>query len=1188
MPFNALLIANRGEIAIRIARAAADLGMRTVAVYSEDDAASLHIRVADEAVALEGRGAAAYLDEAAVVEAAQAAGCDAVHPGYGFLAERASFARRCADAGITFVGPRPDHLELFGDKGRARAAASAAGVPVLRGVDRGVSLDEARAFMATLDGGAMIIKAIAGGGGRGTRVVADAAEIESAYARCQSEALAGFGVADVYVEEFITHARHIEVQILGDLDGAVAHLGERECSVQRRHQKVVEIAPAPALAEEIRDGVIEAALRFAKNERYANLGTFEFLVDETRAEQPFVFIETNARLQVEHTVTEEVTGTDIVQSQIRLAAGATLAELGLDDPDIARPRGYAIQARVNMETIGEDGSVRPAGGTLNAYEAPNGPGVRTDGFGYAGYRTSTAFDSLLAKVIGHSPSRELAGAIARTSRALSEFRLEGVGTNIPFLHNVINHDDFATGRVTTRWVDEHLAELATPPPSARQRFVASEPAAPERDQGGFAGARVDTSDPLALFDHDARVKAESGANQADPEPPSAFDTPEGTSGLSSPIQGTIVSVDVAAGDPVREGQQVAVVEAMKMEHVIAADRDGIVREITMAEGDVVREGYPIVFIEEAEVSIDDAVMAEEQDLDYIRPDLQQTYDRHAYIYDENRAEAVAKRYARGYRMPRENIAQLMDEGSFKEYWPLIVARQHRRHDMETLRRDTPADGLLAGIGTVNAALFGEEAARTMLVHYDYTVLAGTQGGRNHYKQDRMFELANRFRIPLVLFGEGGGGRPGDDSGGPGVAFDTHTFTQFSKLSGLVPLIAVINGRTFAGNTALVACCDVIIATERTTVAMGGPAMIEGGGLGIYTPEEVGPMSFQVPNGVVDLLARDEEDAVEVAKKYLSYFQGTVEHWEAPDQRRLRHIVPENRLRLYNMKDIVHTIADVGSVLEIREKFGIGVITAFIRVEGRPMGVIANNPHHLAGRHRLRRRGQGCALHPALRRLRHPGAEPHGLPRHDGRPGRRAHGAGAPLRAHVQRRRQPHHAALRRRRPQGLRPRRAGDVRRERPGRLLHRRVADRRVRRHEHRRLGQARLPQGTGRDGGSGGTPARVRAPRGGRLRGREGHQRRRRRRPRRRDRPGGHPKLDREQPQAPAAAGTAHREEVPVHRYLVRHRPNWRSDLGSVRPHERLWHYWAATSKRPSQRRAIPAALDEQAIRRRCRRRG
>ena len=946
MSFDALLIANRGEIAIRIARAAADLGLRSVAVHSEDDADSLHNRVADEAHGLAGVGAAAYLDEAAIVAAAKSTGCDAIHPGYGFLAERASFARRCAEAGIAFVGPPVEHLELFGDKGRARAAAAAADVPVLQGIDRAVSLAEARGFFAELRGGAMIIKAVAGGGGRGTRIVREESAVEAAYERCRSEAKAAFGVADVYVERFLPLARHVEVQILGDRDGNVTHLGERECSVQRRHQKVVEVAPAPALDDDLRAAVIAAAVRFAARERYQNIGTFEFLVDASGdGAQPFVFIETNARLQVEHTVTEQVTGVDIVQSQIRLAGGATLAQIGLDEARPIAPRGYAIQTRVNMETIAEDGAVRPASGTLTAYEAPNGPGVRTDGFGYAGYRTSTAFDSLLAKVIAHSPTDDFRAAITRATRALSEFRVEGVATNIPLLRNVLGHEDFAAGRVHARWVDEHLAELATPAAGARQRFA---PSAAPADAAGYAGARVDSSDPLALFDHDAKVKAEQAGAGAPTEAAPPVAVPEGATGVSAPMQGTIASLDVAVGDEVRTGQQVAVVEAMKMEHVIAATHDGVVREVTMRQGDVVREGYPIVFIEQAEVRGGASAEVEALDPAHIRADLALTYERHAYVLDENRPEAVAKRYGRGYRMPRENIAQLMDAGSFKEYWPLVVARQHRRHDMETLRRNTPADGLIAGIGTVNAALFGEEAARTMLVHYDYTVLAGTQGGRNHYKQDRMFELAHRFRIPLILFGEGGGGRPGDDGNGPGVAFDTHTFTRFSQLSGLVPLISVINGRTFAGNTALVACCDVIIATERTTVAMGGPAMIEGGGLGIYTPEEVGPMSFQVPNGVVDLLAKDEEDAVEVAKKYLSYFQGRAPTWEAHDQRALRHVVPENRLRLYNMKDIVHTIADVGSVLEIREKFGIGVVTAFIRVEGHPMGVIANNPHHLAG------------------------------------------------------------------------------------------------------------------------------------------------------------------------------------------------------------------------------------------------
>ena len=953
MSFKSILIANRGEIAIRITRAAADLGIRTVAVFAEDDATSLHTKIADGAHPLPGKGPRAYLDINAIISAAQSTGCDAIHPGYGFLSERAELASSCLAAGLTFIGPGVELLSLFGDKTQARTAAIKAGVPVLRGIDHGVTLQECFAFFDSLGAGhAMIIKAVAGGGGRGTRVVQQREEVESAYARCRSEAMATFGVADVFVEEFINRARHIEVQILGDHQGGIAHLGERECSVQRRFQKVVEIAPAPGLDNALRKRIIETAVQFARAIGYNNLGTFEFLVD-TSVKQRFVFIEANARLQVEHTVTEAVTGVDLVQTQIRLAEGSTLEQLGLSDLPVTRPRGFAIQARVNMETIEADGSVRPNGGTLTAYESPSGPGVRTDGFGYTGYRTSSAFDSLLAKVICFASGKDPGPAIARSLRALSEFRLDGVVTNIPFLRQILSHPDFMAGKVHTRWVEEHLATLTQVDDSGRLRFLpASRPKGNTGSEAasGFAGARVNTRDPLALFDHDARIRAEQTTADPDAQPDdeTASIGPEGSTGVGAPIQGTIIAIDVKVDDTVRKGQQVAVVEAMKMEHIIIADRDGIVRAVTMTVGDVVRENFPIIFIEAAEVSGDAITQVTAVDPDYIRPDLQENIDRHAFTLDENRPEAVRKRHGLGYRMIRESIGQLMDDGTFKEYWPLIVARQHRRFDMETLRRNTPADGLVAGIGTINGGLFDDVHSRAMVVAYDYTVLAGTQGGRNHYKQDRMFELAYRLRLPLILFGEGGGGRPGDDSGGPGVAFDTHTFTQYAKLSGLVPLIAIVNGRTFAGNTALVACSDVIIATEGTTLAMGGPAMIEGGGLGIYTPEEVGPMSFQVPNGVVDILVKDEVEAVFTAQKYLSYFQGAIDAWEKPDQRRLRHIVPENRLRLYDMREIIHTIADADSVLEIREKFGIGVITAFIRVEGRPMGVIANNPHHLAG------------------------------------------------------------------------------------------------------------------------------------------------------------------------------------------------------------------------------------------------
>ena len=950
MPIANLLIANRGEIAIRIARAAADLGIGTVAVHTPDDAESLHTRVADRAVELPKGGAAGYLDMEAVIAAAKEAGCDAIHPGYGFLAERADFAEACAAAGLTFVGPSSEHLALFGDKGRARAAALAADVPVACGYDRAVSLEETRAFFSELgEGGAMIIKAVAGGGGRGTRAVLSADEIDAAYERCQSEAQAAFGVPDVYVEEFLPRARHVEVQVLGDAAGSIAHLGERECSVQRRYQKVVEIAPAPGLDDHLRRQIIAAAVRLAGSVGYRNLGTFEFLVDATGrdAAQPFIFIEANARLQVEHTVTEQVTGVDIVQSQLRLASGETLADLGLDDERLAEPRGYAIQCRVNLETLLPDGSVKPGGGTLSAYDPPSGPGVRVDGFGYAGYATSGLYDSLLAKVICHSPSKRFEDAIARTRRALSEFRLEGVKTNIPFLQNVLASADFASAEIHTRWVDEQIEALATPPADQRARYVETAPAEPETGDG-WAGARVKSDDPLALFAHDQAVKSQQ-AGQQQSKGPALPTGPDGSIGMVAPIQGTIVSINVAEGDTVLTGQPIAVVESMKLEHDIKADRTGIVRQVTMAAGDVVREGYPIIFVEEGEVEGTYDGGEGELDLDHIRGDLQEAYDRHALTLDENRPGPVSKRHNLGYRTARENIADLVDEGSFEEYWPLVVTKQHQRYDLDTLREKYPGDGVVAGMGAINGDLFPDEKSRACIVHYDYTVLAGTQGRRNHYKQDRMFHLAERWKLPLIMFSEGGGGRPGEDDDGPRVAFDTPTFTQFSKLSGLVPMVGVNNGRCFAGNTALLACCDVIIATEASTIGMGGPAMIEGGGLGIYTPEEVGPMSMQVPNGVVDILVKDEAEAVATAKKYLSYFQGPIDDWEeGRDQRHLRHTIPENRVRLYDMREIIHTLADKDSVLEIREKFGIGVITAFIRIEGKPMGVLANNPHHLAG------------------------------------------------------------------------------------------------------------------------------------------------------------------------------------------------------------------------------------------------
>ena len=943
MTLHKLLVANRGEIAIRVMRAASELGIATVALHSEDDALSLHTRVADEAVALTGRGAAAYLDIEQVVGIATSNGCDAVHPGYGFLAENADFAAACRAAGLTFVGPTAEHLALFGDKVAARALAEELHVPLVPGTTGPTSLEDAEAFLA--GHGAMMIKAVAGGGGRGMRPVRDGDDVAAAYERCQSEAKAAFGNGDVYVERLIERARHIEVQIIGD-GTIVSHLGERECTLQRQNQKIVEVAPSPTLPEETRALLTESATRMAGHAGYRSLGTWEFLVD---ADDPSVvaFIEANARLQVEHTVTEEVTGVDLVQAQLRVAAGATLADLHLTQDLVPHPRGHAVQCRVNTETMTPDGTARPTGGSLTAFEAPSGPGVRTDTYGYAGYATSPSFDSLLAKVIGHSPSPDYAEAVRRTRRALGEFRIEGVATNLGYLQALLDRPEVIANDITTGFIAHNGVELADAAATLDQRYFAT--TAPAAGPG-LAGVKV-SRDPLAVLQHgdiSAGGAASAAAPAAAPAAAAAAVGPDGSLPVEAPLQGTIISLSVAEGDTVAEGQQVVVMEAMKMEHVITSTVTGIVRLLGVAPGDTVYEAHPLLFVEEADVDVEAAAAGREIDLDHIRPDLQEVFDRHYKGMDEAKPTAVEKRHGRGNRTARENLDQLVDDGTFIEYGPLMVAAQRRRRTLEDLIDNTQGDGMVAGIGSVNGDLFDEDVAQTMVMSYDYMVLAGTQGLQNHRKKDRLFEIAEHNRLPTVLLAEGGGGRPGDTDTAGGAGLDCWAFTFFAKLSGLVPMVGVTNGRCFAGNAVLLACCDVIIATEGSNIGIGGPAMIEGGGLGVFRPDEVGPVEVQNANGVIDILVDDEEEAMDVAKKYLSYFQGPVRQWEAHDERELRHIIPENRLRAYDVREVIEKLCDVDSVLEIRKGWGPGVVTSFGRVEGRPIGIVANNNHHIGG------------------------------------------------------------------------------------------------------------------------------------------------------------------------------------------------------------------------------------------------
>ena len=900
-----LLIANRGEVAIRVAQAAAELGIASVAIYADDDADALHVRRATQAVALDAAGPAAYMDGARIVEIARATGCDAVHPGYGFLSERADFARACAAAGLVFVGPRPEALALFGDKAAARRFAADCQVPILPGTQHATTLADAHAALRSA--GAIMIKAIAGGGGRGVRAVTSAAALDDAYARCRSEAHAAFGNPEVYVERLLVHARHVEVQIVGDGTRGVA-LFERECTLQRRHQKLIEIAPSPSLPWELRGAIISAACRLAEASAYHGLGTFEFLIELDRAGVPigFFFMEANPRLQVEHTVTEQVLGLDLVQIQLGLAGGKSLADLGLA-AGVPPPTGYALQLRINMETMDARGEVRAASGTLTGFELPFGAGIRVDTFGYTGYQTTTAFDSLLAKLIVHTRGADVADVFRKAQHALAQFRIEGVATNIGFLQALLHHPDVLANRITTRFVEDHAAELVAqlPAPAA---VTPQPPAVPAR-----------------------RVVP---------------DGPPNTVAIVAPMQSKLVSLSVAEGDQVRPGQPVAIVEAMKMEMIVTADDGGIVRTLAAAPGDLVMAGDPIVFLEPADVAANLTVAETAADPDAIRADLAEVGARHAVGLDSARAAAVARRHETRKQTARENVAALVDPGSFTEYGALAIAAQRRRRGLEDLIESTPADGLITGLATINAALFGA-AARALVAAYDYTVLAGTQGYMNHKKLDRMLGLALERRLPVVLFAEGGGGRPGDTDAF-GIGLDVPTFAQFARLSGLVPVIGIVAGRCFAGNAALLGCCDVIIATTDSSIGMGGPAMIEGGGLGRCAPDDVGPARVQAPNGVIDVLVASELEAAQVARQYLAYFQGPIAAWQCSDQRALRRAIPDNRLRVYDVRAVLHELADTDSVLELRAAFGAGIITALIRIEGRAFGVIANNPHHLGG------------------------------------------------------------------------------------------------------------------------------------------------------------------------------------------------------------------------------------------------
>ncbi|MCY3963613.1 MAG: ATP-grasp domain-containing protein [Acidobacteria bacterium] len=956
-----VLISNRGEIAIRIVQAASSLGMESVGVYPAADSLSLHTRLTTSAVEI-GNGTpddavAAYLDAEALVTAARGSGCDCVHPGYGFLAESAAFAQRCAEAGLVFVGPPPAALSLFGDKVRSRQLAASLDIPVVPGSDGPTSSPADAADLAARLGYPVMLKAAAGGGGRGMRRVASAEALTEAFARCRSEAKVAFGTGALFVEKLIERPRHIEVQVLADHEGNVVHLHERDCSVQLRNQKVIETAPAPGLDGDLKDRILADAVKLVAAAGYSSAGTVEFLVVPETGEH--FFIECNARIQVEHTVTEQVTGIDLVEAQFRIASGATLASLGLGDQNaVGAPRGSAVQARV----------VARGGGTLSAYKEPTGPGVRVDGCGYVGYAPPPQFDPLLAKVIAASSSSFGSGqssyvaAIDRLLRALGEFHIGGLATNLGQLQAILAHAAVRAGDARTTLLAEHpdlLSPAADADGNGALTLLRQQATLIGVSPAGGAGTSTD---------------ARSTADDLEIRP--------GQQAVECPMAGSILEIRVAQGDRVAAGEPLLIVSAMKMESQVAAATSGTVAALQpLQAGDTVAAGQVVAVIAPDEGALSET-QAERRD-DSWAPQLEDVATMqalaHKRLAPSSDERGVVRQRSRGKLTCRERIDLLLDDGSFHEIGSIAGFASY--DDEGAIVDFTPANHV-GGWGRIDG--------RTAVVCADdFTSRGGHADGAIGEKSRHLDRLALEMRVPSLrlLDGSSGGGsvaamvpqqkkegeskakesRGAIKAGRPRVAGAGGSFlpghlgsTMYTEQLSTVPVVNLLLGSVvgIGAAKAVLGHFSVMVRDIAQLFVAGPPVVRPAMGYDI-TKEDLGGWHIHCRNGSVDNLAETEEEAMALTRRFLSYLPSSV--FETPpvaapdandpvDRRdeELFSLIPRKRTATFDVRRAIRLMADRDSFFEIGPLWGTDQVTGFVRMNGHPMGVIASDSQHTNG------------------------------------------------------------------------------------------------------------------------------------------------------------------------------------------------------------------------------------------------